>query len=216
MKKGVLYIMFAFLLVVTSCEKWPTTADVSHVSELPKFDLVGGDFISIHQSDTAKYSDPGATATANGKTLTVYSSGTVDLSVEGVYLITYYAVNSDGLRNTAERIIAVTNYNVSGNDLSGTYTGTNWTPQVESRVRKIDSNGLYQCSEVMGYPGTSMPGRFVDLGNNELVLLHGKGYFGKYETVRGTYSKSTLSWTISLTDDPYNGIKIPVLWKKKE
>ena len=215
MKRSTLYMFLALGLTITSCEKWNTTADVSHVSELPRFDLAGGEFISVRPSDTADYQDPGATASANGQQLTVYAVGNVDLSVEGVYLITYYAVNSDGLWSTAERIIAVTPYDVSGNDLSGTYTGTNWTP-VDSKVKKIDPDGLYDCSEVMGYPGASMPGRFVDLGNNKLVLLHGEGYFGKYETVQGTYSISTLSWTISLTDKPYVGIKVPVLWRKKE
>ena len=215
MSKKASYIILIFILGFSSCEKWNTTADVSHVSELPKFDLTGGDFISVRPSDTAEYEDPGATASANGKQLTVYPVGSVDLSAEGVYLITYWAVNSDGLWSSAERIIAVTRYDVSGNDLSGTYTGTNWTP-VDSKVKKIDPDGLYDCSEVMGYPGASMPGRFVDLGNNELVLLHGEGYFGKYETVKGTYSISTLSWTISLTDQPYVGIKVPVLWRKKE
>ena len=180
MSKKASYIILIFILGFSSCEKWNTTADVSHVSELPKFDLTGGDFISVRPSDTAEYEDPGATASANGKQLTVYPVGSVDLSAEGVYLITYWAVNSDGLWSSAERIIAVTRYDVSGNDLSGTYTGTNWTP-VDSKVKKIDPDGLYDCSEVMGYPGASMPGRFVDLGNNELVLLHGEGYFGKYE-----------------------------------
>jgi hypothetical protein len=66
----------------------------------------------------------------------------------------------------------------------------------------------------MGYPGLEVPGKFVDLGDNNLVLLHGDGYFGRYANSEGDYSRSTLSWTIQLLDSPYEGLKIPVVWSK--
>ncbi len=195
------------------CEKWYTTEDISHVSYLPKFDLEGGEFISILRSDTMEFEDPGATASADGQALTVYDQGEVDLSEVGVYLIRYYAFNQDELLGIAERIVAVTNHDVSGNDLSGTYSADIWSP-VETKVRKVDVKGLYKCDDVMGFPGYEIQGKFVDIGNNELVLVHGEGYFGRYSGSEGSYTRSTLSWTIFLIDPPYEGTEIPVLWRK--
>jgi hypothetical protein len=201
-------------LLFSSCERWYTTEDASHVSFLPEFTLEGGEFISVVRSDTAEFTDPGATASSNGIELTVYSVGSVDLSKTGVYIIRYYAVNDDGLTSTADRFVAVTHYDVSDNDLSGTYTGTLWEP-VESKVKKKYAAGLYECEEVLGYYNLSMPGRFIDLGENELVLLPGDGYLGHYASSTGEYTRSTLAWTVSLLDPPNDGIKIDVLWRKK-
>jgi hypothetical protein len=213
-KVSLVHILLVVSWLLTGCEKWYTTEDVSHISYIPKFQMAGGEFISVQKQDSAEFEDPGVTASSNGEPLTVYASGSVDLSKVGVYLIKYYAQNVDGIVGKAERIIAVTNFDVSNNDLSGSYTGTVWEP-VESKVKKIDQKGLYECEDVMGFPGFEMPGRFVDLGGNELVLLHGEGFFGRYGNSEGEYTRSTLSWTVFLLDPPYEGIEIPVLWRKK-
>jgi hypothetical protein len=213
MRNVTLYIVMIMLLTA-GCEKWYTTEDASHVSYLPEFTIEGGEFISVLRSDTAEYSDPGATASSNGEELTVYPAGAVDLSKIGVYIIRYYAQNSDGLVASADRVVAVTHYDVSGNDLSGTYTGTNWDP-VEMKVKKKEVNGLYECEEVLGYFTLSMPGKFVDLGESELVLLPGEGYLGRYAASEGEYTRSTLSWTIGLLDPPNDGIELDVLWRKQ-
>jgi hypothetical protein len=215
MKKIGFYLIFS-LTVLTGCEKWDTTTDASHVSFLPKFDLVGGAFISIRKSSTSEYVDPGVKAESNGQQLTVYYSGNVVDSVIGVYIITYYATNSDGLRATAERIVAVTEYDVSSNDLSGTYQTSVFGVLVNSKVKRIDSAGYYESDDVMGYPGLKMPGHFVDIGNNQLVLLHGEGYFGKYDGSEGTYTTSTLNWTVTLMDAPYQGSVITLTWRKTQ
>ncbi len=203
-------------MIFTSCEKWYDTKDVSHISTYPTFELIDGDFQSFVISDSAEYEDPGARAYDNGTPLSVYSSGEVDLSTVGVYFIQYYAENQDGIYSLAERVVSVTRNNVSSNDLSGTYEGTTYEPFVQMKVERIDSNGLYKCSEVFGYPGTTTRGRFVDLGKNQLVLLHGDGDFGKYASVGGTYSQSTLNWTFYLLEGYYAGAGFPVEWKKIE
>jgi hypothetical protein len=210
---GILLILF----LLTGCDKWNTTQEVSHNSELPVFTLKGGEFISVSKSDSGEYTEPGVTAKSGESELSVYSYTPVkiELNKVGVYNIFYTAQNADGLQATAQRIIAVTDVDVTNNDLSGTYTGTLWTT-TEATVKKIDPKGLYKTDDVMGYPGASMPGKFVDIGNNKLVLINGTGYFGRYKSSEGTYSRSTLSWTVSLTDDPYNGIELPVLWRKKD
>jgi hypothetical protein len=223
MKRFIIYI-FLTCLLFTSCDKWFTTEDVSHVSYLPEFTLEGGDFIwhlRLEKQDSVAYIDPDVTAVSNGKELTVYYVGIddastfVDLTKTGVYILQYTAQNDDGLSATAERIISVTETDVSTNDLTGTYTGTIWDPMVDSKVTKINVNGYYKCTDVMGYPGYPVEGKFVDLGKNKLILLHGNGNFGRYLSIEGAYSSSTLSWEIRLIDPPYEKLNIPVLWRKK-
>jgi hypothetical protein len=218
--KKLVFTILLILSILTGCDKWYTTEDVSHISPLPQFILAGGEFISISRADSGEFIDPGVTAKLDEDTVDVTKSGSadaanVDVTKTGVYIITYTAQNADGLIASAQRVVAVTNVDVTNNDLSGTYTGTLWD-QVESKVKKIDPKGLYKCSEVMGYPGAIMTGKFVDIGNNKLVLINGEGYFGRYKSSEGTYSLSTLSWTISLIDAPYKGNEIPVIWRKKE
>ena len=207
-------ILFSLFI---SCEPWDETAEVSHVSHLPRFEIIGGDFNSfVVSSDSTEYEDPGAIAYENNAEIRVYAYGTADLTKVGVYPIFYYAENSDGLYAVGERVVAVTYKDVSENDLSGKYTGTLWEPLTEMRVDKVDDKGLYKCTEVFGYPGAEMKGRFVDLGNNELILVHGEGDFGRYASTEGYYTKSSLTWVVSLQDEPYYGIDITVNWIKQD
>jgi hypothetical protein len=215
MKATLAYFLIGTTLLFTACEKWYTTEDASHISYVPEFELAGGEFISLVKQDSAEFEEPGATAQANGESLTVFSAGTADLTKVGVYIIRYYAWNNDGIKNTVDRIIAVTNTDVTNNDLSGNYTGTLWDP-VEAKVRKTDAKGLYESEDIMGFPGFPVTGKFVDLGNNELVLINGDGFFGRYAATEGTYTRSTLSWTISLLDNPYEGVELQVLWRKTD
>ncbi len=209
-----LLVFFSIGFFLTSCDPWDETADVSIESYYPVFEIVGDEFQSFIVQDSGEYTDPGALAYSDTEELDVYSYGDVDLTEVGAYTITYYAVNKEGLRATAERIIAVTNEDVTGNDLSGRYSGTNWDPQVEMKVTIIDSAGLYKCTDVMGYYGSEMTGKFVDLGNNELFLIHGDGDFGEYDDSEGDYTLSTLYWTISLTESPYAGVEVSVTWQR--
>ncbi len=209
-----IWVLILMAFVTYSCEKWHDTEDVSHVSHLPEFELVGGEFMSMQVVDSGKFEEPGVKAFSGDKRLTVYFSENVDLTKEGVYFIRYYAQNEDGLYRTKERIIAVRDKYSSENDLSGKYIGTLWNPLVEMKVKKIDENGFYECEEILGYPGAEMPGRFVDMGDNELYLIHGEGFFGEYANSEGSYGSSFLSWTVSLIDEPYSNVRISVTWAK--
>jgi hypothetical protein len=209
---GFLIILFFF----SSCEKWYDTKDVSHVSQLPRFEITGNEFESFIIVDSGLYHDSGAKAYEGENELSVYSFGEVDLTKSGVYIIYYYAQNSDGLSSVGERVIAVRNHDVANRDLSGTYEGTIWSPLVDMKVTKIDSNGFYKCSEVLGYPGTEVKGRFVDMGENTLILIPGVGDFGAYAMSEGSYTLSSLTWTVSLLEDPYKNLDIDVVWRKKE
>jgi hypothetical protein len=204
-------------MLLFSCEQWYETADVSHVSYLPEFAMEGGDFISMVRQDSGEFEDPGVKATVNGTPVIVYDyvENYVDVTKPGIYSLIYYAENSEGFSQLAQRIVAVTYEDISENDLSGTYTGTVWDP-VEATVIKVNNGGLYKMDDVMGFPGYAMPGRFVDLGKEVLVLLPGEGYFGEYDVSEGQYTRRTLSWNVTLLTAPYEGYVIPVTWRKVE
>lgn len=203
------------LFALTGCDKWYTTDDVSHISHIPQITVNGGNFISLIRSDTAEYIDQGAYATVNGEVLQVSAFGVVDLSEAGVYLIRYMARNSDGIVSQAERYVAVTYNNVSQRDLSGVYTGTTWDT-VEMNVTKIHEKGLYASDDIMGYYNMKVPGRFVDIGNFELVLLPGNSEFGRYAAGDGGYTRSSISWTITFIDPPNAGESFQIIWRRKE
>jgi hypothetical protein len=165
-----------------------------------------------------KFTIPIVRATSQGQSLNVYAMNPWNipdsLNEPGVYVIRYYAENSEGFSKTAERVVAVTYENVINNDLSGTYSTSLFGTRVTSRVTKINETGLYKSEEVFGYPGVPMPGRFVDLGQNNLVLLPGEGYFGRYDISEGRYTRNALTWTVVLLDEPNTGVSINVTWVK--
>ena len=206
--------LIAIALFIVSCEKWYDTEEVSHVSYLPEFEIKGGEFLSYVVTDSAEYTDQGALAFEKDRELEVISIGEVDLTEVGVYIIAYYAFNRDGLLGIGERIVAVTNEDVSGNDLSGKYETSRWGEKVEMKVTKIDNNGLYKCSEVFGYPGSEMKGKIVDLGDHELVLVHGEGDFGRFASTLGEYTLSSLSLTVKLIDEQYNNLELGIFWRR--
>lgn len=210
-----LYIVILYLFSLLSCERWEETADVSHVSLLPEWIIPGGEYISVARGDNT-FTYPNVIATVDGKTVDVYYLGIedVDLNTPGVYLITYYAENNEGLSSIKHVYVAVRIENIKGNDLSGNYV-SNTFGLVESEVTKINDQGYYACEDVLGFPGAEMEGIFVDIGDNTLVLLNGEGYFGKYGVDEGSYSGNTLSWSVRLLDEPYTGLEIPVLWVKQ-
>jgi hypothetical protein len=216
MRKNYSIGLIVLAALLFSCEKWYETADVSHVSILPQFTLEGGDFISTIKQDSGEFEDPGATAWVNGSEVAVYYLyNYVDITVPGVYSVIYYAENGEGFSATALRIVAVTHEDISSNDLSGTYAGTNWD-EVQVAVIRISEGGLYKMEDIMGFPGYSMPGRFVDLGKEEIILLPGEGYFGQYDASVGKYTRRTLTWDVILLTAPYEGYVIPVTWRKVE
>ena len=209
------FVLYTMLyLAVVSCEPWNETADASHVSESPMIEIIGDEFESYIVVDSAEYTDDGATASSSGESLVVSSFGEVDLTEVGVYLITYYAENKDGISSTKNRVIAVTYEDVTKNDLTGEYEGTNWNPLTKMKVTRLHDKGYYKAEEALGFPDSEVSGTFVDLGQHELFLVQGDGEFGRYAGSFGEYTLSSLTWTIKLVDSPYNGLEIAVLWRK--
>lgn len=215
LKANKILTLFLLAAVLTTCDKWDDTADISHVSYLPEFEMTGGEFLSVIR-DSAGFKLPPIRVTVQGKDVSwYYINNYYDVKTPGVYILTYYAENDEGFSKTADRILAVTYEDVTGNDLSGDFE-SNTFGTVEMRITGLDSRGLYKCEDVLGFPGAPMPGRIVDIGNNSLVLLPGEGYFGRFDISEGSYTNRTVSWTVILLDPPNTGIEIPVTWIRSE
>ena len=216
LKINLIFVLFmSLILLFGACEPWNETSEVSHLSYLPEFEIIGDEYQSYVVVDSAEYDDAGALAHSNGEPLKVYSYGEVDLTEVGVYTIVYYAENSDRISTTAERIIAVTNNDISSNDLSGKYESYSFSNlPSEMKVSKLETAGFYKCDDVLGYPGIKVDGKFVDLGNHELILIHGDSEFGRYSDAEGEYTLSALFWMVVLIDSPYNGLELSVFWSR--
>jgi hypothetical protein len=133
MKKiAILFLAFFSLLFSCNKDKINNTADKVGISKVTYYPIitVAGDGIMAVANGSA-FTDPGATAKAGSADVPVTTSGTVNTAEDGVYTITYSAVNVDGFGVTAYRTVAVytTEADAALNDLSGTYirpaTGVN-------------------------------------------------------------------------------------------
>ena len=132
------FLFLAFLSLLFSCNKdtFHNTADRVGISKVTYFPVltVAGDNIMAVENGTA-FTDPGVTAKAGSADVPVTTSGSVDTNTDGVYSLTYSAVNADGFAATTTRTVAVytTAPDAAAQDLSGTYlrpaTGVNvyWT-----------------------------------------------------------------------------------------
>jgi len=143
--------MAAFVFFLSSCEK--DTEGVSKETAFANFEMTGDPILFVKPGAT--FTDPGVTATENGSVLEVKSAGTVNTSVEGVYQITYSAVNSDGYPGTTSRQVVVFDATpeVAAVDLSGSYArNTNGSLAVFTKI----APGVYSVSNPGGAPGTNL------------------------------------------------------------
>ncbi|KAA9040753.1 DUF5011 domain-containing protein [Ginsengibacter hankyongi] len=158
MKKRYLFLLISFLSIIASCskDKIINTHDrvgISKVTYYPILTLTGNAIVAI-PNGTA-YTDPGVKAQAAGVDVPVTTSGTVDVKTDGVYTLTYSAVNSDGYSASATRKVVVytTAADAAANDLSGNYART--TNGSVATWTKI-APGVYTVFNPGGAPGTNL------------------------------------------------------------
>ena len=111
----------------------------------PTITINGESTIIINKGEA--YTDAGAVATdSEGNELTVITTGSVDINVVNVYIITYSAVDSDGLSSTKVRTVQVKDTDNPDNPTI-TINGTNPTTIIKGEAYldagavAIDSNG---------------------------------------------------------------------------
>lgn len=124
------YSFFAVVIVlialISSCKKDPiiNTPDrvgISKVTHFPILTITGQTNMAVPNGGT--FTDPGVTAKVGSDDVPVTTSGTVNTSQDGVYTISYSAVNSDGFSATTYRTVAVytTDASAAAHDFSGSY-----------------------------------------------------------------------------------------------
>lgn len=156
MKKISILVIALFSLVSCNKDKINNTADkvgISKVTHFPILTVKGDNIIAIANGST--YNEPGVTAKAGDADVPVTTSGTVNTSQDGVYTLTYTAINSDGFSASATRTVAVytTAADAASHDLSGTYLRTsNGSGAVWTKI----APGVYTVFNPGGAPGTNL------------------------------------------------------------
>lgn len=149
-------LMLSVSLLFASCEK--EYEDEARIINFPVLTLTGDEVMAITVG--SQYTEPGAVATVADKAVDVTTVGSVDVNTPGVYTITYTAVNSEGYKASASRLIGVIVSDALNADLSGSYQrnggalGTSvWTKVVP---------GVYKCTDV---GGAKLPNDYVYVFN---------------------------------------------------
>lgn len=125
MKGFIQYSSVLIILSILSCNKkdnfnYPAgTVGHSSIVYFPAVAIKGNHLIILQQGAT--FTDPGVTATLNGKAVTAAPSVTVDTNTPGIYNINYTATNPQGYSASDWRTVVVIGNDVAANDFSGTY-----------------------------------------------------------------------------------------------
>ena len=148
--------VMAFLLL--GCEKDDETANVSFVTTYPVVTLLGDQWEVLQVGET--FTDAGAEAFEGETAIDFTTSGSVDTSVPGVYVLTYTAVNQDGYSSSERRYVGVITPEAAAIDLSGTYQRNAGAGGI-STVTQIEP-GLFETDNIGGVadPGPATTVRF--------------------------------------------------------
>jgi hypothetical protein len=115
-----LSVVFTMFLVM-SCNKDKETADIGRITYYPVIEILGDKTVILDQSESDEYVDAGVKILLNGSEVPATIDGEVDLSVPGVYFITYSAVNEDGFSASDVRTVVVVDPKARAVDLTGSY-----------------------------------------------------------------------------------------------
>lgn len=141
------FLILALAFLTVSCEK--TTEDISTVTYYAIFDMQGEDYMVIEKG--VPFVDPGVTAMANGESVDVTVSGTVDENTPGVYYIDYSAVNADNYSASTQRKVRVIELGTNNVDIAGTYDGIRVSKLAGGTVTitKI-GDGVFEIDDILG------------------------------------------------------------------
>jgi hypothetical protein len=125
----------------------------------PEVKVTGENPVTVELGDT--YSDAGATATDDSGPVTVETTGTVDTTTVGVYIITYTSTDPSGNIGTATRVVnvvdttapvvTVTGTNPVTIELGGTYTDAGATATDASGDVTVEKTGTVDTNTVGVY-----------------------------------------------------------------
>jgi len=155
MKKNIFLLHALTALLLVACNKYDvhnTDEQVgnSRVTHFPVLTLKGDQYMLVSLGTT--FMDPGITAKEGPADIAYTTSGSVNSNAEGIYTLTYTAVNKDGFPASIVRTVIVysTESGAAANDLSGTYVRS--SNGVASTWSKIGP-GVYLVLNPGGAPG---------------------------------------------------------------
>lgn len=217
MKKRYAFVVLAFVTIISSCEKDPVISTpervgISKVTFYPTFTFTGNDFLSIVQG--SPFTDPGIKASAGGSDIPVITTGTVDVSTVGIYILTYTATNSDGFSATATRtVVVIPSAEVPGVDLSGEYMTTGGTPN--ATITKV-APGVYFTTNCWGNGSAAIiSAYFICTDGATLLIPLQNGPAGHIETTGpGTYVAGLITWEVVRLDFPGGPLTRVKTWQK--
>ncbi|MFN8335894.1 MAG: DUF5011 domain-containing protein [Cyclobacteriaceae bacterium] len=207
MKHIVKIIFFAGLIAMTSCENDESENIAKGVIRYPSIVLEGEDPLVIEAGGT--FTDPGAKAFLGTDDITteLESESNVDANTPGVYQVTYTVSTTNELGQestvTLNRTVSVTDGDVSGVDISGTYRRDGNPANALVTVTKI-KNGVFQSDNLRGSATNQVVGRIYAIGNNNIVVPITNSVFGRLEG-EGTIAGSNFSYTLTFLDPPNTG-----------
>jgi hypothetical protein len=200
MKKINYLILFLLLLspVFMACERDMESEGISRVTNFPTFNMAGDQYMSIVVGGT--YTEEGVTATENGASLPVTTTGSVDTSKPGFYDITYSATNSDGFPASITRTIAIIPVaEAPVVDLSGTYKNVG-AANLTAKITKL-APAFYMTTNVWGGGSLAViPAYFISTNGTSISLpVSTLSPYGRVSG-SGTYTAGLIEWTIALPD----------------
>ncbi len=185
-------LFFLFLIVAgLSCNKnddynYPAgTVGHSRIIFFPSV-AIKGDKLIILQPGTA-YTDPGVTALLNGATTPTTTSGAVDVTKPGVYVLTYTAKNPEGYTASDTRTVAVIGNDVSTHNYSGTYARyVSNAPNGQTSTWTKTANGVYTVVNPGGATGVTVTA--VNYSGNNIAIPQQVVSAGQFSSTGGVYS----------------------------
>ena len=194
-------LLISIIAFLSSCKKDPIISNdkrvgISRVTYYANITLTGDQIISIPVG--GNFTDPGVKATAAGQDVPVKTTGTVDNSKPGLYILDYSATNADGYTSSASRIVVVTpGTETPGVDISGTYSsvpvGTTPGPATITKV----ASGVYFTSNCWGNNGAVIPAYFICLDGSTISSSQSK--FALW-CPGVKYSRQLYEWPDNLVD----------------
>lgn len=213
--KNILRFAWISLFFLFSCNKstivdTPEQVGISKVTYYVVLTLKGAAFQSVVIG--TPYVDPGATAEENGKPTTYTTSGTVDINTEGIYTLTYTAVNKDGYPSSITRNVAVIpSAPLPGVDLSGNYANVG-SAALTANISMV-APGVYFTTNCWGGASSAVIPAYFFCSDGAAITLPTQK-FSAYGNLKGTgtYVGGLITWDITLIDLGAERIK---KWQKQ-
>ncbi|MDR2064465.1 MAG: DUF5011 domain-containing protein [Prevotellaceae bacterium] len=205
-------LTFFAATVFISCSK--DSEGVSKVVTYPVFNLEGGNFITDTVRPTGSFVDPGVQAFSGDIEVPVISSGSVDITTPGLYILTYTAFDESGLFSvSAERKVLITNEKLT-EDYFGTYVLKTNSSRIRTVSKPAGAMGWYRFSDSW-WQAAAIPVEFVDFGSS-LKVIPGNSNYGPFDgTVTYDTNEKELTFNLVFTSGTNAGVSWSSVWVKQ-